>query len=55
LQNPGSSLPDQPWSAAPLELESAGVPLGKTCPHPIIDPMAGRERALAAYATVRNA
>nr|WP_146686358.1 FAD-binding domain-containing protein [Bradyrhizobium canariense] len=43
-----------PWSAAPLELASAGVELGKTYPHPIIDHKAGRERALAAYARVRN-
>jgi deoxyribodipyrimidine photo-lyase len=54
-----SGLPDglihQPWSAAPLELASAGVELGKTYPRPIIDHRAGRERALAAYARVRNA
>ena len=54
-----SGLPDnlihQPWSAAPLELASAGVELGKTYPRPIIDHKAGRERALAAYAKLRNA
>ena len=54
-----SALPDslihQPWSAAPLELASAGVELGKTYPRPIIDHKVGRERALAAYAKVRNA
>jgi deoxyribodipyrimidine photo-lyase len=54
-----SGLPDdlihQPWSAAPLELASAGVELGKTYPRPIIDHRVGRERALAAYAKVRNA
>ena len=54
-----SGLPDnlihQPWSAAPLELASAGVELGKTYPRPIIDHKVGRERALAAYAKVRNA
>jgi deoxyribodipyrimidine photo-lyase len=52
------SLPDglihQPWRAAPLELASAGVELGKTYPHPIIDHKVGRERALAAYAKLRN-
>ena len=50
-------LPDklihQPWEATPLELASAGVELGKTYPHPIIDHKAGRERALKAYAKVR--
>jgi deoxyribodipyrimidine photo-lyase len=54
-----SGLPDglihQPWSAAPLELASAGVEHGKSYPRPIIDHMVGRERALAAYAKVRNA
>ncbi|MCP4618566.1 MAG: deoxyribodipyrimidine photo-lyase [Bradyrhizobium sp.] len=44
----------QPWEATPLELASAGVELGKTYPHPIIDHKAGRERALKAYASIRN-
>ncbi len=43
----------QPWEATPLELASAGVALGNTYPHPIIDHKAGRERALKAYATTR--
>jgi deoxyribodipyrimidine photo-lyase len=45
----------QPWSATPLELTSSGVVLGSTYPEPIIDHRKGRERALAAYAKVRNA
>jgi deoxyribodipyrimidine photo-lyase len=45
----------QPWSATPLELASSGVALGSTYPEPIIDHQKGRERALAAYAKVRNA
>ena len=44
----------QPWEATPLELASAGVELGKTYPQPIIDHKAGRERALNAYASIRN-
>jgi deoxyribodipyrimidine photo-lyase len=44
-----------PWTATPLELGGAGVEPGKTYPQPIIDHKAGRERALAAYAMVRNA
>ena len=40
----------RPWSAAPLELKSAGVELGRSYPEPIVDHKAGRERALAAYA-----
>jgi deoxyribodipyrimidine photo-lyase len=51
-------LPDkmihQPWEATPLELASVGVELGKTYPHPIVDHKAGRERALQAYASIRN-
>jgi deoxyribodipyrimidine photo-lyase len=50
-----ASLIHQPWSATPLALSSAGVTLGKTYPQPIIDHKTGRARALAAYATVRNA
>ena len=53
-----AQLPDklihQPWTATPLELASAGVELGKTYPHPIVDHKAGRERALKAYATIRG-
>jgi deoxyribodipyrimidine photo-lyase len=51
-------LPDhlihQPWTATPLELASAGVELGNSYPEPIVDHKVGRERALAAYAKVRN-
>lgn len=52
-------LPDahihQPWSATPLDLVAAGVELGRDYPRPIIDHKIGRERALAAYARVRDA
>jgi len=44
----------QPWTATPLELAAAGVELGKDYPTPVIDHKHGRERALAAYAKVRN-
>jgi deoxyribodipyrimidine photo-lyase len=44
----------QPWTATPLELAGANVTLGKSYPRPIIDHELGRERALAAYAKVRN-
>jgi deoxyribodipyrimidine photo-lyase len=43
----------QPWQAATLELASAGITLGETYPHPIIDHRKGRERALRAYEKVR--
>ncbi|MGH6642932.1 MAG: deoxyribodipyrimidine photo-lyase, partial [Bradyrhizobium sp.] len=43
-----------PWTATPLELVSASIELGKTYPRPIIDHKVGRERALAAYASIRT-
>jgi deoxyribodipyrimidine photo-lyase len=49
-----ASLIHQPWTATPLELKSAGVSLGSSYPQPIVEHKAGRERALAAYAKVRN-
>jgi deoxyribodipyrimidine photo-lyase len=48
------SLIHQPWTATPLELEGAGVSLGRTYPQRLVDHRAGRLRALAAYAKVRN-
>jgi len=50
-----SGVIHRPWTAAPLELASAGVELGTTYPAPIIDHREGRERALEAYAKVRGA
>jgi len=44
----------RPWSAAPLELASAGVTLGGNYPAPIVDHKTARERALAAYARARK-
>jgi deoxyribodipyrimidine photo-lyase len=54
LQQLPDSLIHQPWSATPLELASAGIELGKTYPRPIVDHKVGRERALTAYASIRN-
>jgi deoxyribodipyrimidine photo-lyase len=50
-----AKLIHQPWTATPLELAAAGLEIGKTYPLPIVDHNAGRGRALAAYAKVRNA
>ena len=38
-----------PWEASAVELAAAGVRLGATYPHPVLDLAAGRARALAAY------
>jgi len=39
-----------PWTASRAVLEAAGVVLGRTYPHPIVDHARARERALAAFA-----
>ncbi len=41
-----------PWEAPDMLLRSAGVVLGTTYPHPLVDLAAGRARALAALETV---
>jgi deoxyribodipyrimidine photo-lyase len=38
-----------PWETAPLELAAAGVILGDSYPHPIVDHAMARERTLSAY------
>jgi deoxyribodipyrimidine photo-lyase len=43
-----------PWQAPPLALAEAGVTLGKTYPHPIVDHAKARARALGAFATIRR-
>jgi len=54
-----AALPDRylhaPWTAPPLVLAAAGITLGRTYPHPIIDLAEGRQRALEVYTrTVRD-
>ncbi|MDR6538807.1 deoxyribodipyrimidine photo-lyase [Variovorax soli] len=51
---PGASI-HAPWTAAPLELEAAGVRLGDNYPLPIVDHAEARERTLQRYAVVREA
>ncbi len=52
-----ADLPDRfvhhPWDAAPLELQAAGIRLGRDYPEPVIDHAFARQRALAAYAAMR--
>ncbi|TDB37022.1 MAG: deoxyribodipyrimidine photo-lyase [Actinobacteria bacterium] len=45
----------RPWSAPTSVLAAAGVTLGRTYPHPIVDHAAARLRALAVYGSIRNA
>ena len=53
-----SGLPDKylfkPWEAPPLVLRQAGITLGEPYPAPIVDHPAARQRALAAYETVKQ-
>lgn len=43
-----------PWLAQPVELQSAGVVIGKTYPAPIVDHAQAREKTLARYAVVKK-
>lgn len=44
-----------PWDAKPLELQEAGVSLGHTYPHPIVQHDEARQRTLERYAVVKAA
>ena len=48
------SLVHRPWTAAPLELDSAGVRLGVDYPAPIIDHDFARKRALETLAAMKG-
>jgi deoxyribodipyrimidine photo-lyase len=45
----------RPWNAPAMELAAAGITLGTTYPHPIIDHGFARSRALSAYGDARQA
>lgn len=44
-----------PWLAKPLELQEAGVKLGTTYPHPIVEHDFARDRALSAFKSLQDA
>ena len=50
-------LPDKhlfsPWEASEEQLEQAGVALGETYPHPLVDHFEMREQALAAFQKIK--
>ena len=52
-------LPDPlihaPWLARPVDLQAAGVTLGREYPHPIVDHDQARQRTLARFAVVKAA
>jgi deoxyribodipyrimidine photo-lyase len=43
-----------PWLARPVELEAAGVHLGRDYPEPIVDHAQARQKTLARYAVVKG-
>jgi deoxyribodipyrimidine photo-lyase len=47
-----AALIHAPWQAPPIELNDAGVVLGRTYPAPIVDHSAARARALAALDSI---
>ncbi len=44
-----------PWEVGPIELEAAGVELGRTYPRPIVDHAEARAKTLQRYVVVRSA
>jgi deoxyribodipyrimidine photo-lyase len=50
----GDDLIHAPWQAGPIDLEAAGVVLGRDYPQPIVDHTEARERTLARYSAVRS-
>ena len=51
----GDDLIHAPWEAGPIDLQAAGIALGRDYPQPIVDHAAAREKTLARYALVRSA
>lgn len=43
-----------PWQAGPVELAAAGVTLGRSYPHPVVDHATARAEALAAFQSLRH-
>ncbi|MBS0444501.1 MAG: deoxyribodipyrimidine photo-lyase [Proteobacteria bacterium] len=54
-----AALPDAlihaPWQARPIDLEAAGIQLGRDYPEPIVDHETARRRTLERYAVVKDA
>jgi deoxyribodipyrimidine photo-lyase len=54
-----AGLPDrmihQPWNALPLVLHQAGIVLGETYPEPMVDHKIAKDKALAAFASIKKA
>jgi deoxyribodipyrimidine photo-lyase len=51
----GDDLIHTPWLAGPIDLEAAGIVIGRDYPEPIVDHAAARLKTLARYAIVTRA
>jgi deoxyribodipyrimidine photo-lyase len=51
----GDDLIHAPWEAGPIELQAAGVELGRSYPRPIVDHAEARAKTLQRYGVVRAA
>ena len=51
----GNDLIHAPWESGPIELETAGVELGRDYPRPIVDHAEARAKTLQRYAVVKKA
>ena len=50
-----SSIIHRPWTATPAQLATAGVELGVTYPHRLVDHAVARDRALSAFRNLKKA
>jgi len=50
----GDELIHAPWEAGPIELEAAGIELGRSYPRPIVDHAEARAKTLQRYGVVRK-
>jgi len=55
LANLPNAVVHKPWTAPPLVLQGAGVRLGDNYPHPLVDHVSARARALTAFGKLRDA
>jgi deoxyribodipyrimidine photo-lyase len=55
LSELGNKVIHAPWSASPSALAAAGVQLGQTYPHPVVEHTRARARTLLRYGVVKKA
>ena len=55
LANLSDDLIHAPWQAGPIDLEAAGIAIGRDYPPPLVDHAEAREKTLARYSVVKAA